>query len=93
LLSAPSVSGAVPVGKQQQASALANIEVYAEFPPLVRPTHTRWGDSWTDEAYPTPDAVFGVTDVDIPHVFLDEAQDYTWIAYVRLLTMSSKAKA
>ncbi|MBF9045524.1 hypothetical protein LSUCC0031_00170 [Rhodobacterales bacterium LSUCC0031] len=56
-------------------------EVYYEFPPLVRPPQTRWGDPWTDEAYPTKEAVF--TD-GLDSVTEEEAVSYNWICYTRI---------
>ena len=61
-----------------------NLSVYCELPPVFKSERTRWGASWTQEAYPTPPPL--LTGVEAPHqqVYLDEAMDYTWICYARL---------
>ncbi|MEM9472208.1 MAG: hypothetical protein AAGA00_09625 [Pseudomonadota bacterium] len=61
-----------------------HLDVYSEFPPLFRPSRTRWGDDWTDEHYPTPPALLQEADrVRFP-VLWREALSYTWICYARL---------
>jgi hypothetical protein len=61
----------------------ATLETYFEFPPpRVAPT-TSWGDTWTDERYPTSPPLFeGPGDPADP--FVAEAQFYTWTCYARL---------
>lgn len=76
--------GVVPPSKKQQRSVLDNLVTYSEFPPVVQPDETRWGDDWTDTAYPTPEALFDIDDSRVPDFFVAEAQHYTWIAYAQL---------
>lgn len=61
-----------------------NLAVYSEFPPLFRPSRTRWSDDWTDELYPTPPAVLEETDKDCFPVLWQESLSYTWICYAQL---------
>lgn len=58
------------------------VEVYQELPPIYLPTISRWGTSFDN--LPTTAPLF--TEVTHPayQVFADEAEWYTWIAYVRL---------
>lgn len=59
------------------------IEVYEEVPPVVKADTTRWGDPWREPKYPTPAPL--IQDVSkAPNCFSDEAQQYTWLCYVRL---------
>ena len=74
----------VPPSEKQQRSIVNNLITYSEFPPVVRPDETRWGDSWTDATYPTPDALFDIDDPRVPDFFVSEAKHYTWIAYAQL---------
>jgi hypothetical protein len=61
-----------------------NVEVYYEFPPLFRTADTRWGDAWSDEAYPTKDPLFAGPADDRLGIFLHDARTYNWLCYVRL---------
>ncbi len=64
---------------------LCLLERYFEFPPVVRSATTRWGDPWSNERYPTPEALF--TEEALPNafkLFAAEAQFYTWICYAQL---------
>lgn len=61
-----------------------HLEVYCEFPPVVRADNTRWGDEWDDARYPTPETLLGEASEPWRQVFLDEAQFYTWMCYARL---------
>jgi hypothetical protein len=67
----------------------AMLDGYYEFPPVVRVGETRWGDAWTDERYPTPEALFP-SPADVPcdteRLFASEAAFYTWICYAALRT-------
>ena len=60
-----------------------NIEIYYEFPPIFTKKLTRWGDNWSN--YPTQQPIFdNIINNEKYKKFLDEATDYTWIAYVKL---------
>ena len=70
-----------------KAELLAALDGYYEFPPVLRVAETRWGDAWTDDRYPTPEALFLSPD-DVPgdteRLFASEAPFYTWICYATL---------
>lgn len=57
--------------------------VYAEFPPVVKVSETRFGDPW-DGRYPTEDPLLTDISETWQQVFVDEAQAYTWMCYARL---------
>jgi hypothetical protein len=61
-----------------------HVEIYWECPPIFRTDRTRWGDLWTDDRYPTPPALLESVEHDYQRLFLEEAQYYTWMCYVRL---------
>ena len=63
---------------------LDKLNIYYEFPPVVKRKTTRWGDPWTDDHYPTGDPLLYEDDKDLYPVFYDEAKDYTWICYMEL---------
>ena len=50
----------------------SRLDVYAELPPPVVSEKTRWGEAWTDDAFPTPRPLFTDT-IDAPELFRDEA--------------------
>ena len=60
-----------------------HIEIYYEFPPVFKTEITRWGDKWDN--YPTPSPIFNTLDGNEKYkIFYDDAQNYTWLAYVKL---------
>ncbi len=61
-----------------------HVKSYQEMPPIYKLSHTRWGDPWTDDHYPTGDPLLYEDDKDLYPVFYDEAKDYTWICYMEL---------
>jgi hypothetical protein len=61
-----------------------NIEIYYEFPPVLKTEKTRWGDDWDDINYPSPEPLFKEPKLPEMQIFLDEAIYYTWICYVKL---------
>lgn len=71
-------------GTADAAMLRRNLEIYCEFPPVLKTARTRWGDEWREPAYPTPPAVLGEVERAGQRVFLDEAMDYNWICYARL---------
>lgn len=61
-----------------------NLDIYYEFPPVVKSTKTRWGDEWEDLSYPTPDPLLVQSDKSTRNLFVAEAVFYTWICYAKL---------
>lgn len=61
-----------------------NIEIYYEFPPVIKTEKTRWGDKWDDINYPTPEPLLKEAKLPEMQIFIDEAIYYTWICYVKL---------
>ena len=61
-----------------------HLDIYYEFPPVVKSTKTRWGDEWEDLSYPTPDPLLVQSDKSTRNLFAAEAVFYTWICYVKL---------
>jgi hypothetical protein len=77
------LAGPTPAERDPAAYLAQALDTYFEFPPVRRAATTRWGDAWTDEAYPTPpDLSEEPLAADDP--FVTDAQDYTWICYARL---------
>ena len=60
-----------------------NLDIYYEFPPVIKTEQTRWEDDW-NEAYPTPKPLLDRPIKPSQNVFLDEAMSYTWMCYVKL---------
>lgn len=63
-----------------------HLDVYYEFPPVIKSSKTRWGDEWEDESYPTPEPLLGQSESEksTHKLFVDEAIYYTWICYAKL---------
>lgn len=63
-----------------------HIKIYYEFPPVFKTEYTRWKDMWNDKKYPTKSPIFNKLDNtnNMYKIFEDDAQSYTWIAYVEL---------
>lgn len=61
-----------------------NLKVYYEFPPIYKVEHTRWGDTWDGEYYPTPDPLLTSVEKDYQQLYKKEAIHYTWMCYVSL---------
>jgi hypothetical protein len=64
------------------------LEVYAEFPPLVRPTRTRWGDEWSLEKYPTAEPLLALPVEEQYREMANEGEYYTWMCYARIRSQS-----
>lgn len=62
------------------------VETYVELPPVVQPERTRFGRAWSEFAAPPPLFPSGE---DAPPVFVETAQQYTYMAYLRLLASRS----
>ena len=61
-----------------------NLEIYYEFPPIFKSELTRWGDSWDQENYPTPEPLLLSLEKDYQQIFKDEAVYYTWMCYAKI---------
>ena len=61
-----------------------HLEIYYEFPPVVKTSKTRWGDDWNDVLYPTPEPILSKPSRPKYEIFIDEAMFYTWICYAKL---------
>lgn len=59
-----------------------NISIYQEMPPIMKPNLTRWGDTWNQDSYPTPDALLTQDSSNKYPTFSEEQKDYTWICYI-----------
>lgn len=60
------------------------VETYYEFPPVLKPKKTRWGDLWIEPQYLTPEPLFTDTQRGELEVFKNEGRAYNWICYVKL---------
>lgn len=63
---------------------IQNIEIYTTFPPLFKNDTTRWGDTWDDETYHTPNPIFNSSEEEKYPILKAEAGGYTWICYVKI---------
>lgn len=70
----------VPPNMTHREDFAARAEIYYEGPPLYRTAQTRWGDAWSDEAYPTKEPLF--VDGSGDELFAD-AKDYNWMCFVQ----------
>jgi hypothetical protein len=77
-------SNAVAPGSAHSNVLRRNIEIYCEFPPVFKPSETRWGRKWDDVSYPTPEPLLEHPTQPSHKVFVEEAAWYTWICYVKL---------
>lgn len=59
-------------------------KIYQEMPPIYKSHTTRWGDEWTEENYPTPEALLTYEERNKYPTFFSEHLDYTWICYIEL---------
>ncbi len=60
------------------------LEVYYEFPPVMKSDLTRWGDPWSADRYPTVPPLLERVDAGYQQCFASEATSYTWLCYARL---------
>jgi hypothetical protein len=62
------------------------IDTYFEFPPIFKNKITRWGDLWTDEHYPTKEALLDSTIAHIEKykIIYNESSSYNWMCYIKL---------
>jgi len=82
-------SGGSPFERDPAGYLEQTLATYFEFPPVRRAATTRWGDAWTDDAYPTPTALLDDPVTDPADPFVADAQAYTWICYARLRTRNA----
>lgn len=61
-----------------------NTLVYQEMPPIYKSDFTRWGDSWEEPTYPTPEPLLGDDRSDLYPDFYSESKNYTWICYLEI---------
>lgn len=67
------------------ADHLKNVlDIYYEFPPVIKTEYTRWKDEWDDANYPTPKPLFSKTSLEYLKLFHQEAVYYTWICFAKL---------
>jgi len=65
------------------------LEVYYEFPPVMKSDLTRWGDSWNTDRYPTAPPLLERVQAGYQQCFADEVTSYTWLCYARLYGAAS----
>ena len=71
--------------KEEDKAELENmLSVYYEFPPIFKLENTRWKDRWEEPNYPTPNPLLVECKKDYEKIYLEEANDYTWICYVEI---------
>ncbi|MCM1182639.1 MAG: hypothetical protein NC337_04605 [Roseburia sp.] len=61
-----------------------NVHTYFEFPPIYKLEQVRWGESWTQESFPTRKPVLTEIRSEMQRVLYEEAKGYTWICYCEL---------
>ena len=61
-----------------------HLDIYYEFPPVLKTDKTRWGDEWNEASYPSPKPLLERATKSSHEIFLDEAIFYTWICYAKL---------
>jgi hypothetical protein len=76
--------GHVPPNERDDGELREALAIYFEFPPPFKPPTTRWGDRWEAPRYPTPEPLLERVERPYQQVYLDEAQDYTWLCYARV---------
>ena len=61
------------------------IDNYFEFPPVFKNKLTRWGDLWTDENYPTKEALLDLNTANIEKYkdIYNESNSYNWMCYIK----------
>ena len=70
--------------KEDYDFLIENTLVYQEMPPIYKSSTTRWGDSWDDNNYPTPDSLLIEEESYLYPEFYSENKSYTWICYLEL---------
>ena len=59
------------------------LDIYYEFPPIIRIDKTKWGDDTSTDHYKTENPLLNKIDFDIED-FKNELQTYNYITYVKL---------
>lgn len=80
----PNRVGYIKSNKQDAEFLKEVLEVYYEFPPVVKKDKTWWGDNWDEENYPTPPPLFNNITADYIKIFEQEATYNTWICLAKL---------
>ena len=80
--------GVIGIGNAALAPQVAKkiIDTYFEFPPVFKNKLTRWGDLWTDENYPTKEALLDLNTANIEKYkdICNESNSYNWMCYIKL---------
>ena len=71
----------IPPNFTHKAEICENLRVYYEFPPLFKEEHTRWGDKWDFENYPTKEPIL---DSQRKDELRAESKHYNWMCYVEV---------
>lgn len=58
------------------------IKTYYEFPPIIKLEKNRWDKPW--DIYPTKSPILTSIENPLHQVYKDEADNYTWVAYIEL---------
>jgi len=61
-----------------------NLEIYFEFPPVLKVAETRFGVPWDEQNCPTSKPLLDSVERDYQRMFLEDAKSYTWLCYARL---------
>ena len=61
-----------------------NLQIYFEFPPVLKVAETRFGVPWDEQNCPTSKPLLDSVERDYQRMFLEDAKSYTWLCYARL---------
>lgn len=69
----------VSIGKPPwtRSEIVDHLDVYYEFPPVIKSSKTRWGDAWSNASYPTTKLLLEEPGKSTRKLFVDEAVFYT----------------
>jgi hypothetical protein len=84
LIKPNTVTGYIKPNMQDAEYLKEVLDVYYEFPPVIKQDKTWWGDNWDDKNYPTPLPLFDKSKPDYLKLFEQEAIYYTWICLAKL---------
>lgn len=70
--------------KEDEKLLKEKLEIYCEFPPIFKPSKTRWKDDWNHDNYPTLPPVLDLNQGNQYQLLLEEAIYYTWICYAKI---------
>lgn len=74
----------IPPNQEDARYLYDALDVYYEFPPIIKSQITRWGDPWDETNYPTPEPLLTSVEKSYQQLYWDEAAFYTWMCYARL---------